>query len=43
MSSVSYFQSRSHKVIHTFMRGCRGRDRMVVRFTTTYAISSYHH
>ena len=21
----------------------RGRDRMVVRFTTTYAISAYHH
>jgi len=25
------------------MRGCRGRDRMVVGFTTTYAISAYHH
>jgi hypothetical protein len=26
------------------VRRCRrGRDRMVVRFTTTYAISSYHH
>jgi hypothetical protein len=24
-------------------RGCRGRDRMVVGFTTTYAISAYHH
>jgi len=24
-------------------RGCCGRDRMVVRFTTTYAISDYHH
>jgi len=23
--------------------GCRGRDRMVVGFTTTYAISAYHH
>jgi hypothetical protein len=23
--------------------GCRGRDRMIVGFTTTYAISSYHH
>ena len=22
---------------------CRGRDRMIVRFTTTYAISAYHH
>ena len=24
-------------------RGCRGRDRMTVGFTTTYAISAYHH
>jgi hypothetical protein len=24
-------------------RGCRSRDRMVVGFTTTYAISAYHH
>ena len=24
-------------------RGRRGRDRMVVGFTTTYAISAYHH
>jgi len=24
-------------------RGCRGRDHMVVGFTTTYAISAYHH
>ena len=23
--------------------GCRGHDRMVVRFITTYAISAYHH
>ena len=23
--------------------GRRGRDRMVARFTTTYAISAYHH
>jgi hypothetical protein len=22
---------------------CRGRDRMVVGFTTNYAISAYHH
>jgi hypothetical protein len=22
---------------------CRGRDRIVVEFTTTYAISAYHH
>ena len=25
------------------VRGCRGRDRMVVGFTTTYAISACHH
>ena len=25
------------------LRGLCGRDRMVVRFTTTYAISAYHH
>ena len=24
-------------------KGCRGRDRMVVGFITTYAISAYHH
>ena len=24
-------------------RGCRGRDCMVVGFSTTYAISAYHH
>ena len=24
-------------------RGLRGRDNMVVGFTTTYAISAYHH
>jgi len=26
-----------------FGRGCCGRDRMVVGFTTTYAISAYRH
>ena len=26
-----------------FIRGRRRRDRMVVGFTTTYAISAYHH
>jgi hypothetical protein len=24
-------------------KGCHGRDRRVVKFTTTYAISAYHH
>ena len=27
----------------TYLRGCRGRDRMVVGFTTTCAISAYHY
>ena len=31
-------------VVHkTRERGHRGSDRMVVEFTTTYAISAYHH
>jgi len=28
---------------YLIMRGRRGRDRMVVGFTTTYAMSDYHH
>ena len=28
---------------HIVDRGHRGRDHMVVGFTTTYAISGYHH
>jgi len=28
---------------YTFIWGRRGRHRMVIRFTTTYAISAYHH
>ena len=35
----------NNHILFTFLRGCRGRgrDRMVVEFTTTYAISAYHH
>jgi len=29
--------------LHCNARGRRGHDRMVVGFTTTYAISAYHH
>jgi len=29
--------------LHAFIRDRRGRDRMVVGFTTTYAISVFHH
>jgi hypothetical protein len=34
-----------HNQIANTPRGCHGRDRMVhvVGFTTTYAISAYHH
>jgi len=35
-----YFQNHE---IQTILRGRRGRDRMVVGFITTYAISFYHH
>jgi hypothetical protein len=28
---------------YSIVGGCRGHDNMVVGFTTTYAISAYHH
>jgi hypothetical protein len=38
---ITYFDQR---IINTYNSGgCRVRDRMVVGFTTTYAISAYHH
>jgi len=30
-------------VSENLLRGSHGRDRMVVGFTTTYAINGYHH
>ena len=36
--SIPYIQ-----YIFYFFRGCRGRDHMVVGFTTTYAINACHH
>ena len=36
----SIFKLKRSKFLH---EGCRCRDRMVVKFTTTYAISAYHH
>jgi hypothetical protein len=32
-------------LVHSIVdqKGSRSRDRMVVEFTTTYAISAYHH
>ena len=38
-----YFYRYLWKLIHIYYRGHRGRDRMVIGFTTTYAISAYHH
>jgi len=31
------------QILYLFMRGCHGCDRMIVGFTTTCAISPYHH
>jgi hypothetical protein len=44
----AYFQVPRYKLfidiqILNLKRDRRGRDRMVVGFTTTYAISAYHH
>jgi hypothetical protein len=38
------YDDASTILIHNTNRwGCRGRDHMVTGFTTTYAISAYHH
>ena len=39
------FEGKKSHSLNTLQteRGCRGHDRMVVGFTTTYAISAYHH
>jgi hypothetical protein len=29
--------------VFRIFRGCNGRDRIVVGFTTTFAIGAYHH
>jgi hypothetical protein len=31
------------RILYEYIRGRRSRDRIVVGFTTTYAISAYHH
>ena len=31
------------EMLKIMKRGCRGRDHMVVGFTTTYTISAYHY
>jgi translation initiation factor IF-1 len=35
--------NKVRRLSHIVNKGRRGRDRMVVGFTTTYAISDYHH
>jgi hypothetical protein len=41
---IGCYKSNYHTITSTTIsRGRRGRDRMVVGFTTTYAISAYHH
>jgi len=41
----SFIVTKLKHILHFFLnfRGRRSRDRMVVGFTTTYAISAYHH
>ena len=41
--SMGYNIERVNDMLYKCMRGRRGRDRMVVGFTTTYAIRAYHH
>ena len=42
--SISYLGLETNRsFFHQLLRGCRDRDRMVVGFITTYAISAYHH
>jgi hypothetical protein len=41
---LSWIVSHVHLHPYTFLlKGCRGCDSMVVGFTTTHAISAYHH
>ena len=37
------FHSKREKTCHSINRARRSRDRMVVGFATTHAISAYHH
>ena len=39
---LSIFTTKVEPVLKYIKRKCRGRDRMVVGFTTTYAIGDYH-
>ena len=39
---VTQYEAKRVKT-HKAIRGCRGCDHMVVEFTTTYAVSTFHH
>ena len=41
LSPTTFLRHLKH--VPTYRRGHRGRDRIVVGFTTTHAISAYHH
>ena len=43
MSQLFSSTELSNLNVHGYTRGRHGRDSMVVGFTTTYAISVYHH
>ena len=43
MISVCKVVMRCYLIFTHLCRGHRGRDRMVIGFITTYAISAYHH
>ena len=43
LQHTSKFDYRLHCTYEGYSGGRRGRHRMVVGFTTTYAISAYHH
>ena len=42
VSKLGELSNVNNNIFLSNVRG-RGRDRMVVSFTTTYAISAYHH
>jgi hypothetical protein len=43
VSSASRHERMLLYCAYMYNWGCRGHDRMVVGFITTYAISAYHH
>ena len=43
LSNSIKFEHNKYVAIPYLIGGCCGRYRMVVGFTTTYAVSAYHH